>query len=150
MAALKKEVWQYCLKQNADGLAALDIQVKNIREALADETKSSVGDKYETARAMLHLEQQNIALQQVKLIEQKALLENLDIKRPVGRVAEGALLLTDRGYLFLSAGLGKVRIDDQVVFTLSATAPLGKKLMGLTIGDIAEVNNIRYRILDLC
>ena len=46
----------------------------------------------------------------------------------------------------MSIALGKAIIDEQEVIALSPQSPLGTKLMGLTAGDVVEVNGNRFNI----
>ena len=118
----------------------------DLKESGANETKSTAGDKHETALAMLQIEQANARGQLQELLSQKAALEKIDpaIVAPV--VVNGSLIKTSRGYLYMSIALGKAMIGDIAVIALSPQSPLGKKLMGLKKGETVVMNNTDYTI----
>ena len=53
MSALKIELYNLCLKYVADSIGEIEAAIADRREAMHNETKSSMGDKYETTREML-------------------------------------------------------------------------------------------------
>ena len=63
-----------------------------------------------------------------------------------GKIINGSLIKTNRGYFFVSSALGKAVVEGVTVMAVSPQSPLGIKLMGLCRGDITEVNNNRYII----
>ncbi len=121
----------------------------DLKESGANETKSTAGDKHETALAMLQIEQANKRAQLQEILNQHAALEKINpaISAPI--VVNGSLVKTNRGYLFISIALGKAIIDKNPVIALSPGSPLGQKLMGLKAGDIALINETEYRIEEI-
>lgn len=115
-------------------------------ESANNETKSSAGDKHETARAMMQLEQEKLSYQLKDLQDQKLELEKIDISKPSAQIAKGTLIQSDKGFLFLSIGLGKINVDDKTVFAISPQSPLGVKLLGKKENDIVDMNGVKYTI----
>lgn len=121
--------------------------LSDLKESGANETKSTAGDKHETALAMLQIEQANVRAQLKEALDQKTLFERIDPAAPSPAViVNGSLIKTNRGFFFLSVAAGKGMVDGNAVIALSPQSPLGLKLMELWVGDSAEVNNIRYLI----
>jgi len=118
----------------------------DLKESGANETKSTAGDKHETALAMLQIEQANTRGQLQELLLQKAALGKLDPAISAPMIVNGSLIKTSRGYLFMSVALGKAVIEDTTVIALSPQSPLGQKLVGLKVDDVARMNNIEYVI----
>lgn len=118
----------------------------DLKESGANETKSTAGDKHETALAMLQIEQANTLTQLVGACLQKKALEKINPAIVATWVVPGSLIKTSRGYLFLSLSMGKATLDGITVTTVSPQSPLGIKLMGLKKGDTAEVNNNTFFI----
>lgn len=112
----------------------------------ANETKSTAGDKHETALAMLQIEQENISRRLKTIADQKAAVESIDISSKHIAIGSGSLVKTDKGYLFLSVALGKVIVDNIPVIILSPQSPLGKKLMGLKRNDYTDINGTVYTV----
>ncbi len=120
--------------------------LNDLSNSAANETKSTAGDKHETALAMLQIEQENKRKQLSELTIQQVLLNKIDPKITTPYVLNGSLVKTDKGYFFLSVALGKIIIDDKTIFALSPAAPLGQKLMGHKTGDTVEMNGNKYKI----
>ncbi len=118
-------------------------------EAANNETKSSAGDKHETSRAMMQIEQEKLGKQIKEIQEQRTELEKIDISKPSVQIAKGTLIQSDKGILFLSVGLGKIIIDEQTVFAISPQSPLGLKLVGKKENDTVEMNGVKYKIEEL-
>ena len=120
--------------------------LSDLKESGSNETKSTAGDKHETALAMLQIEQANVRGQLKELMDQKIVFEKIDPTVSSVVIVNGSLVKTNRGYLFLSIAAAKAIIDGNTVIALSPQSPLGIKLVGLGVADIAAVNNTRYVI----
>ena len=109
----------------------LQQQLNDLKESTANETKSTAGDKYETARAMLQIEQDNTRRQLQETLEQQSIFTSIDISISSNEIIRGSLVKTNKGYLFISVALGKIIVDGITIIALSPQSPLGKQLMGL-------------------
>lgn len=120
--------------------------LNDLKESGSNETKSTAGDKHETALAMLQIEQANVRGQLQEALTKKSALEkiNPNVSAPV--ITNGSLIKTNRGYLWMSVALGKVEMENITVIALSPQSPLGQKLMGLKTGVAVAINNIEYVI----
>ena len=143
---LKLKIYDHCLKLINGKIAMLQQVLANLKESGSNETKSTAGDKHETALAMLQIEQANTRGQFQEALLQKAALEKIDPAISATMIVNGSLVKTNRGYLFMSIAAGKIAIDDISVISLSPQSPLGQKLMGLKVGEVAGINNIEYVI----
>jgi len=133
------------LKVLADKAARLENNMKDLRASAANETKSTAGDKYETALAMLQAEQRNISIQLSELLQQLSVVKSLDLNFQKN-INTGSLVRCGKDYFFISTGAGKVTVDGKNIYALSSLSPLGKKFYGLAISDTVELNNKKYRI----
>ena len=118
----------------------------DLKESGSNETKSTAGDKHETALAMLQIEQANTRTQLQEVLNQQAVLEKINPDLSADIILNGSLIKTNRGYLFMSVALGKAVVDDITVIALSPQSPLGQKLMGLKTGESALMNLTEYVI----
>ena len=109
----------------------------DLNSAILNDSKSTAGDKHETGRAMIHLEQEKLSkqLNQTKLL--KETLAQIEPKQKHSKIQFGSLVETNKGFFFLSVGLGKIKVGNDVVFCLTATTPLGEIL--LNKGEGAEI-----------
>ncbi len=131
----------------------LDMKIKRLHAVLEElkesgknETKSTAGDKHETALAMLQIEQANIRGQLQTLIDQKSALETLDPLVSSTQPRKGSIVTTDKGFFYISAALGKAVLDNKHIIAISPHSPLGVKLLGSRVGEVIEVNAINYKI----
>lgn len=146
MTPLKQKVYDACLSSLEAKIAFLKNILTGLEEGAESDSKSSAGDKHETSRAMMQLEQEKISSQLKELLSQKLVLEKIKAASTGGQVKPGSLVKTDKGYLFLSIALGKLAVDDISIAVISPASPLASKLQGLTTGSAVEVNGTRYLV----
>ena len=145
----KRQVYQLCESEIASKIAQLLQVLKDLKISAANETKSTAGDKYETALAMLQIEQANVNKQLQIFKDQQLALQKINPAYQVSIVGLGSLVSTDVNYFFLSVAVGKIEVDGVTVFAISPLSPLGAKLLGLQKGDTVSVNNRAYCILNV-
>lgn len=138
--SLREKVHAGYLKLVASKLQTQQQALQDLVDSAGSETKSSAGDKYETGRAMLHMEQDNIRQQMAETLAQKALLNAIDPHAHHERIGLGSVVRSTNGYYYLSAALGKLIVEGQAVMALSLKSPLGAKLAGLQVGDSVVIN----------
>ena len=143
----KETVRQACLQQLEEKIKSLRESLHDLAEGAQNDAKSSAGDKHETGRAMVQLEQEKISGQLGDALMQKDRLEQMALQSPV--VAPGSLVKTNRGYLYISIAMGKITVAGIEVITLSIQSPLGQKLSGLKNHEQAEINGVKYVIGEL-
>ena len=143
---LKQKIYDHYLQVVIDKITMLQQVLADLKESGSNETKSTAGDKHETALAMLQIEQANKRAQLQEVLTQKAALEKIDPTITAPMILSGSLIKTNRGYLFMSTALGKAVIENINVIALSPQSPLGEKLMGLKVNEVAAINNIEYVI----
>lgn len=146
---LKQKVYAACLQLVNDKIQSFQNTLNDLSEGAKNDSKSSAGDKHETARAMMQLEQEKISKQLDEVLLQKAILHKIDIEVKSTRIQNGSLIKTNKGYLFLSIPLGKINVDKIDVIVLSAASPLGIKLMGLQINALIEINTTKYNVEEI-
>lgn len=142
----KQKVYDRGKKMVNDKVLLLQKNLADLIESTRNETKSSAGDKYETGRAMLQIEQDNVRKQLKDALEQKAAFEQIDIARDSAKITLGSLVKTDKGYFFISMALGKINIEGAAVIALSPQSPLGSKLKNLKATESASMNGTTYTI----
>jgi len=107
----------------------------NLTESRNNEDKCTVGDKYETGRAMTQMELEKTQAQLSKTEELLSMLSKIDLKTSLQKVAFGALVETNNGNYFFSIAHGKIEINGESVFCLSPVSPVGQILLGKKAGD---------------
>lgn len=142
----KESVYTACCNLLRDNISSLKKFIRELEEGSENDTKSSAGDKHETARAMLQLEQEKLSkqLQNSQLL--LADLEKTGVMPASETVGKGGLVTTNQGVFLFGPPLGKIVVDDVAVVCLSAQSPLGTKLCGLKLKEAAEINGVKYII----
>ena len=132
-------------------LAVIDAQIhayqntlNDLSESAASETKSTAGDKHETALAMLQIEQRNIKGRLQEANERKILLQAISPAEHSKGIAKGSLVRTDKGYFFISVALGKIECEGVTIIAISPQSPLGSQLIGRKVNDLISVSNSDY------
>lgn len=143
---LKQKVYEQYNEVVNDKVSLLQNMLQDLIDSTRNETKSSAGDKYETGRAMLQIEQDNIRKQLKEALEQKAIFEKIKSRLGASQIVRGSLVKTDKGYFFISIALGKIHIDRITIIALSPQSPLGSKLIGLKANESITMNGTKYII----
>lgn len=116
--------------------------------AANNETKSSMGDKYETSREMVQQEINNLQRQLNESLKQEILLKKLNTE-PCHKVQNGALVKTDKGLFYISASLGEIKTEMYKIISISEESPLAKAMFGKKVGEGFSVNNIQQTIKEI-
>ena len=119
------------------------------KESRDNETKSSVGDKYETGRAMVQFEIEKNNVQLNKAIQLKNEVAQIDLYKKSNIVEFGSIVKTNRGNYFVSVGLGKIEINNEIYFCVSLVSPIGKILQNKCIGDIIVFQGNEMQITEI-
>jgi transcription elongation GreA/GreB family factor len=131
----KQAILQLSLEKVNHRMKELEILLDELHVSMEDETKSSAGDKHETARAMVQLEQEKLSKQLHEFVQMRAILTQINPTLKHIQVGMGSLVETSEGWYFLSVGLGQLSVDDKPVFALNPQAPIGQQLQGKKVGD---------------
>lgn len=135
-----------CEHYIAQRLDTVQTAITAANESGNDETKSSAGDKHETGRAMMQLEQEKNSRQLKEVMELQKLLNKIDPSQNAAVVEPGSLVITDKGIFYISISAGKLVVDGNIYFAISPASPIAVKLMGLKVNDMMEFNGVKYAI----
>lgn len=113
-----------------------------------NDTKSSMGDKYETGREMLQQEINNLQKQVNEVNNQLQVLKRIGAI-PKTQASLGALVSTEKAVFFIATSLGEIQLDQEKIVIISEQSPLAKALWNKSAGDNFEVNNIRQSIISV-
>lgn len=138
--SLKPAVHAACSEMIHQRILAAKGGMQETRGSGMADTKSSAGDKHETARAMaqLELEKQASALQHLQDME--SALARIDPSQRNERISPGALVHTDKGLYFVSAAMGKLDVDGVEVLAISMQAPILGALKAIAVGGTCNFN----------
>jgi len=119
------------------------------QESANGESKSSAGDKYETSRAMGHLDRDMHARMFQQTREERKLIERIDESIIFKKGALGAFISTSMGDFFLSVSIGQVKIAEKSIMIISPQSPIGALLMGKMVGDKFNFRGEEAEILEI-
>lgn len=140
-STIKQKLHQHCLLVAQEQVDTLNAILAELKDALGSESKSTAGDKHETGRAMIQLEQERAGHQLRQAEELLLALQSINILLPPAEVVSlGSLAVTSKGTFYISVGLGKVTMDGQPYFVVSPSAPVAMALFGKRVGDTATFN----------
>ena len=112
----------------------------DLNSTVSDDSKSTAGDKHETGRAMVHLEQEKMSKQLTKLNDLNEAFSKIDSTEEHDSIKFGSVVYTSEGIFFFSIGVGKLSVQNQEIFCLTLTSPLGQKMKNCRVGDKVSMN----------
>lgn len=143
----KEQIVDACFVVVNQKIEQVNLAIQDANQSLQDDTKSSAGDKYETSREMIQ-QDLNRYEQQLKVLNQdiEVLTRIQNQKLESAKSTLGSLVQTDRGFYFLATGIGLIQVNDQKIFSISTVSPIGKMLIGKSVGDFFEFNGVKQSI----
>lgn len=116
-----------------DKLNRVQLQIRQLEDALTSETKSSAGDKHETGRAMIQLEREKLGLQLAELERTQQVLFKVPQNPNSDSIGIGNLVVTDTFMYYIAISAGEFVEQGQSVYCISAATPIGQLLYGKSI-----------------
>ena len=143
----KQAIYDTCLNTILDKENALKKLIAATRESNND-TKSSMGDKYETSREMLQQEINMLEKQLAEINQQHQVLKKIRILQSTN-VNLGAVVEFELGVFFVAAGIGEIKVDNNSIMTISINSPLATAMLGKKKGESFIMNTKKYTIKDV-
>lgn len=143
---IKADLFKLCETSIRTRIKTLEEALKSIAESRDNETKSSAGDKYETGRAMMQIEEAKNNTQLAQAQEVMHELMRIDLDGQSSSIGLGSLVKTNGGTYFLAIGLGKVHWEGQLYFCISVNSPIGQLLLHKKAGDTVVFNGRKIQI----
>ena len=143
----KSEILQIIRGKLSEKTDYLEHLISETRAA-NNETKSSMGDKYETSREMVQQEINNL---QVQLNENIKALNSLKLinTNQHSVISLGSLVETEKGFFYIAVSLGEIRFQEKKIFVISTESPLAKAMHGKSKEDEFILNNLKQSIINL-
>ena len=149
MQGVKKQLLAMCTEYVNDRIGEIENAMRSAQAAANDETKSSAGDKYETGRAMMHLEKEKLAGQLSEAAKMKKGLDQIDAEKTDQVAGLGSLVCTPQARYYISASIGKLKLEDQMYFAISPASPIGRALWGKREGESFTFSGKNHKIITL-
>ena len=94
---IKEKLLQACRDFAQEKLAAIQNTLSELSDSVGSDSKSTAGDKHETGRAMLHLEQEKAGEQLKQAQDTLRAIDKINIQKLNTSIAAGSLVKTNRG-----------------------------------------------------
>ena len=143
---MKKQILQQHQLLLKDKIDVFRDMISGLTEDAQNDAKGSAGDKHETALSMMHIEQEKLNHKLKEILDQKSILDKIDASAYHTKIALGSLVQANGMFLFISAALPKITVDDKTIIAVSPQSPLGSKLMGNEVGFEFEINTTKFKI----
>ncbi|WP_324720138.1 hypothetical protein [Salinimicrobium sp. HB62] len=148
-AGTKQKLIDACEVYVEKKLQTFQAAIDDLQAALKLETKCSMGDKYETGRAMLHLEFEKLAVQHEEFQKLRKTLRKIPPSRKDTTATFGSGVRTSMANYFIGIPAGEILIEGEKFYSVGATAPIAKILTGRSTGDRIHFNNREIEILEV-
>ena len=142
-------MYEFCKDFAASRMARIQVQIKEVQNALGSETKSSAGDKHETGRAMLQLEREKLGQQLAEAERMNQLVQKVDITLSTSTASLGSLVVTSNANYFLAISAGEFKGAEGKNYCISLNTPIGIMLLGKSVGDSINFNGSALRIEEI-
>lgn len=144
--AVKLEVHKQIEDRIKGRVSALELEIQEAQRSANEETKSSVGDKYETGRAMAQLQIEKLSAQLAEFSKMKKVLHDLLPLSMDKIIQPGSLVSTSQGNFYVSVNGGEAILPEGKVTSISNASPLGKSLLGKKASDQVNINGRIFEV----
>jgi len=144
----KEQLIKHCQDYIASHIATLRTSLNEIQKAANEETKSSMGDKFETGRSMLHLERDKIESQLNEYLILERTIYSIPEKRS-DKIDFGSLVHTTTGIFYIAMGLGKQLVNNVEYLIIGPSSPIAKELGKRAINDSLIFNGQSIKIISI-
>jgi len=123
-------------------------EMEAAQDSANQEQKSTMGDKYETGRAMAQIDRDMYARQYAEISRELAVLDRIGSMGDMSSraVVLGSLADTSLGLVFIAVSLGVVVLGDKRVTVVSLKSPLGQALVGKEAGAVFTAQGKPHRL----
>ena len=147
MKDLKKRLLNKCIQQQQEVIRQLEQEINDAQKQANDYGQPK--DRYDAFRTKL---MRQIELYAKQLDKAKIVINTLykiPIHQKIDSVEFGAIVMTSKQNLFISAGLGKIEIDGNEFYAVSAQVPIFQALRGKQKGEELVFNGTSLFIKEL-
>lgn len=142
----KEMIFEICEQKLHEKIIYLQKEMSDLMYGLENDTKSSAGDKHETARAMMQIDYEKSLRQLTDANTQMTILKKINHHTDANVISAGSLIYTNHGAIFIAISLGKIKIEQHDVMVISPQSPLALKFMQAKKSSTISMNGIDYII----
>lgn len=144
---LKQQILEKCRELQIE-------KIKHLEEAISDAEISilqigQITDMFDTQRMQMIQNRDMYAGQLKGELEQLETLHKVDLSFRPDKAGFGSVVMTDKQKVFISIGLGKIKIENEEFYAISAQVPFYKAIHDKKTGDIVSFRDQQIKILDI-
>ena len=147
MKITKERLLQKCIEQQHELIRQLQQEIDEAQKQANDYGQPK--DRYDAFRTKL---MRQIELYAKQLDKAKIVINTLHkvpLDREIMSVEFGAIVITNKQNLFISAGLGKIVIGGGEIYAVSAMVPIFEALKGKQKVEEVNFNGTKYLIIEV-
>lgn len=145
--ALKQKILDACFAQQDKVIQNLKVVMEEVADSA--EEYGLPKDLYDSYRNQMMSKREMFAQQLLKVNEQVDILRRVDMSRVYETVRFGAVVVTGSQRLFIATGIGKINVEGDEYFVISAMVPFYTAIDGKRAGDEYEFRGKKEKILDV-
>jgi len=146
--SFKKDLKKTVLTSIQNNIDELDAQLKELHEASNADTKSSMGDKYETGRETINQSRDLLEKQRSLLTQKTAIVDQIPVKA-TKTVISGALFEIHLGWIWVAASVGEITCQSKQVQVVSIDSPIIMALKGKCLRESVIFRGKKTEILNI-
>lgn len=144
---LKAKLLSKCIEQQLQGIYDLQQQMDDAQQQSNDYGQPK--DRYDAFKTKLLRQKDMFAQQQAKGKIVLSTLKQIPLEKTYSEVEFGAVVITNKQNIFVSAGLGKVELDGKIFYAVSPQVPIFNALKGKRKGEVVVFNGIKLIIKEV-
>jgi transcription elongation GreA/GreB family factor len=146
---IKQQLLDACLEYVQERITRIEAAIKDLEAALKLETKCSMGDKYETGRAMLHLEFEKLSGQHEEYRKLRKTLRMIEPKKRFEAAGFGGVVKTSGVNYFIAIPAGEITLEGEKFYAIGGNAPIARALTGKKQGEEVLFNGRKFLIKEV-
>jgi len=144
---LKQKILDACFEQQTKVIQNLKVVMEEVADSA--EEYGLPKDLYDSYRNQMMSKREMFAQQLLKINEQVDILRRVDMTRTYHQIRFGAAVITESQRLFVAAGIGKINVEGEEYFVISAMVPFYSAIDGKKAGDTYEFRGRKEKILEV-
>lgn len=145
--SLKAKIIYECIKIQKQKVALDEKAINDIQQSTKDYEKTA--DVFDSFITQEQTKKELLINQFEKSLQELQILNKIDKNKKYSTIDFGAVVITNKSKLFISIGIGKINIDNDIYYAISQKSPLFENMKNLTKGDKFSFNGNNFEILDV-
>lgn len=144
---LKQKILDACFEQQTKVVENLKLVMEEVADSA--EEHGLPKDLYDSYRNQMMSKREMFAQQLLKVNEQIDILRRVDMSKVFHQARFGAVVITESQRLFIASGIGKIAVEGDEYFVISAMVPFYNAIDGKKAGDSFEFRGKKEKIVEV-